>query len=160
VGRGIPETQVLGEVKPADQGARALQDDPEPGGDVDDLKIVPGVVAGASPLEQLELLAERFKKVLLTASDRRCPRSALLPCHADKASKLSTRTSGATRGGCQEHADMGIYEYKSGSPLRVRHGNDRPLTLPQFPGVPYGDGVTAAAEDAGDRTCNVAGEMV
>ena len=51
VGRGVPEPQVLREVKPGNQGAGGLQDDPEAGGDVDGVEVVSGVVARASILE-------------------------------------------------------------------------------------------------------------
>jgi hypothetical protein len=89
MGRRVPEAQILGEVKPTDQRPRALQDDPEPDRDVDDLEVIAGVVAGAGSLEQFELLAEGLKEILLSALNRRCRRPALLPCHADKASNIS-----------------------------------------------------------------------
>ena len=73
VGRGVPESQVLGKVEPSNEGGGTMQDDPEPDGDVDDLEIITGVVTRACSLEQLELLMEHLEKILVASSDRfRC----------------------------------------------------------------------------------------
>jgi len=68
VSRGVPELQVLREVKLADQRLGTLQDYSQTGSDINDFELISPVVRRAGTLKELKLLPERLYQAAITPS--------------------------------------------------------------------------------------------